>query len=90
MRLIRARQFVVGNVGRRRRLQTVFELTIDFEDPGVPGERKILLDPNALAAVSNRAQGLKSRSFSSSTVAAGVKMGNAIEPIVRQWLGGRS
>jgi hypothetical protein len=89
MILLRSRLVVVGNVGRRRRLQTVIELEINFEDPGVPGTRKILLDPNALAAVSNRAQGLKSRGFSSSTVAAGVKMGRAIEPIVRQWIGGR-
>ena len=89
MRLLRSRLVVVGNVGRRRRLQTVIELELDFEDPAFPEPRKILLDVNALAAISDRAQGLKSRGFSSSTVAAAPKIGKDVPTVVRQWLGDR-
>jgi hypothetical protein len=93
LKLIRSRIVVVGQVPEgpvRRVLKSVLELTIRFGDPRYLGEeRKILLDVGSLFELSQRAQERRSRNYSTSTVAAGVKVGAAVESIVRRWLGRR-
>lgn len=88
--MIAAKLRRVGNIpgpGKSRIGATVIELTVDFQVSELEDPRKILLDVVALRELSDRAQERKSRPFSSSTVAAGARVGVSTETVVRRWLG---